>query len=455
VALTHILGCWEWDGDAGCIVNHVTAERLHFVSEEASSGSPWQMRSFLFRYQADDLQCDVAVAVSQEFRAARSGVFWRSMHSGVQLVTVYQVDFGQSAQASGCSQLPFGVWQRLTEFLPEAILFWPESLPGVADPANGPGAFEAARCVRAIGMWANGSWNPVARIEYMIKTSAGLNHSASCHLMDKQYWRPADLALSAPPPLVFVDGRTAEEAAKDRSPWPNLEGVKHWLAERGFVGAVPGDTPIAVPSGLFDKAPHCRSDDGSRYFFFNGGVRVRSWGHSLPSGPGFELISGGIRFSGEFYGLREDLPQPTNDSVKLTGSAHRSGSMKFAELAEKSIYVYSRPTLYDAVPLSGQALTQEGHRLVWQSMLDAFVSWRPQQGIIPAERERSSEERQKGEGSDCQPWPANDLRMGPLSWLDMTPPSRLAGIDAQSASPLRRAFRWDALKSFVFFDLAN
>ena len=452
MALTQIFGCWEWDGDAECIANHATSERLHFVGEGAPSSSPWPGRSYLFRYKADDLQCDLSVAVSQELRSARSGVFWRSMHSGVQLVTVYQVDFDRSAQMSGWSQLPFGVWQRLTEFLPEAILFWPEALPGVADPANGPGAFEAARCVRAIGMWANGSWNSVARIEYVIETSPGLNHAASYHLMDKQYWRPADLALSPPPPLVFVDGRTAEEAAKDRSPWPNLEGVKHWLAERGFVDAPPEEhTPITEPSGLFAKVPHCRSDDGSRYFFLSRGLRIPSWGHSLPRGPGFELISGGIRFSGKFYELGGDLLQPTNGSVKLTGSAHRSGSMKFAEQVDESIYAYTAPTWDGAILPPGQALTQEGHRLVWQNMLDAFVSWSPQQGIIPAERERSYEERQKDGGPDCLPWPARDLRMGPLSWLDMTPPSRLAGIDAPSASSLQRAFRWGALKSFVFF----
>jgi len=450
-----IIGCWEWDGEAHCVANGITGECLHFVGEEASSGSPWQGRSYLFRYQADDLQCDVEVAVFQEFRAARSGVFWRSMHSGVQLVTVYQIDFGRSAQISGCSQLPFGVWQRLTEYLPEALLFWPEALPGVADPANGPGAFEAARCVRAIGMWANGSWNSVARIEYVIVTSAGLNHAASYHLMDKQHWRLADLAQNPPPPFVFVDRRTAEEAANDRSPWPNVEGVRHWLAERGFVDApLEERTLITEPSCLFAKVPHCRSDDGSRYFFLSRGLRIPSWGHSLPSGPKFELISGEIRFSGEFYGLRNDPLQHANSSVKFTGSAHRLGSVKFTEQVDEGVYTYTAPTWDGAILPPGQALTQEGHRLVWQNMLDAFVSWSPHQGIIPAERERSREERQNDAGSDYLPWPARDLRMSPLSWLNMIPPSRLAGIDAQSDSSLQQVFPWGALKSFVIYNPA-
>lgn len=434
MALKRIIGCWEWDGEAACIANSVSGECLRFVGEDAPGSSPWQGRPYLLRYEAADLQCTIAVEVFQEFRSARSGVFWRSMEDSVEMVTLYQVNYSRAAQISGYRQVPFGVWQRLTEFVPEALLFWPHAWPGVDDPADGPGWRDSARSVRVRGVWANGSWREGLGIEFVIERPRRLNQIGTFDLVDKGDWCLADLAAAPESPLVFVDERTAEEAVSDRSPWPSAEGLGRWLAARGNADNSPSRSQLEVPSGLFDKVPHCRSNDGVRYFFVTAGLVFPGRGHSLPAGPSFKLITPDIQILLWCGSLRVSRQTASTDNPKLQGEAWVSEQLSYTS-AERS-HVQSDHT----------AVTQTVRRMTWLNILDAFAAWHPAQGIIPALRVRDEWEREKDPGPLLVLWPVEDLKMLPFAWVDMMPPRKLAGI--QKASSELESFPWRDWKSY-------
>lgn len=458
MALQPVFGCWVWDGDAECIMNGVTGERLRLVGTDAPS-SPWGGRPYLVRYEADDFRCDVAVSVFQEFGPSlRREPFWRSIRASVKLLSLYQVDLGRTARLSGYGdELPFGIWQRLIEFVPEAILFWPRAWPGLEDPANGPGRPDAARCVRTLGVWANGCWLPESRVEFVIETRFGLDPTVPCHVMDKQHWSLADLSAVPPPPFVFLDKRTPEEAANDQSPWPNFDDVERWLVSRGFSDSLPEQTQIQVPTNLFEKVPHCRSSNGERYFFFTSGLKVLG-GHSPTIGPSFCLISGDVWFPGQVTeaGInRGGAAGADQKSKHLKGSADRTGNLRLVKNEEWHRYHYSVPPCDDFDPSEKISLTQEGRRLVWQNMLDAFASWKPEQGVHPAIRVRERWEREKDPDSIYVRWPIDDLEMLPFSWVDLRPPTSLAGIDRQPPAPQKQAIQWNASKSYVSFDLGE
>lgn len=454
-----VFGCWEWDGDANCIVNSVTSERLRYLGEALPDASPWQGRFHALRYEADDFACPIVVRVTQALRSGRrSGLFWRSLEP--ELVTLYQVDFTLSAQIDGhgTASFPFGAWQRLIEFVPQAILFWPCAWPDVADPANGPGQSDAARCVRTIGAWANGSWRPEIGIEFVIENPSKLDPTAPLELLDKEKWKLADLAETPAPPFVFMDRRTAEDAATDYRPWPDPEGVKHWLAAQGFADALPEGAHVEVPADLFDRVPHCRSDDGSRHFFLERGIE-HGGRHSPPRGPDWELVTDGFHFSIDFSGANE-ITEYVGGKIRSTNKLRgeilypNALDMKNGEAdIDGSLFIYYVYKYNAENEHILKIASPQGRRIIWQSTLDAIVAWQPTQGIYPATRSRNPFEVEAEPGPSIVPQGAK--RMLPFAWIKLELTGFLGGIYLQPEFPQRVAHDWRSWKSYVILDIGE
>jgi len=310
MSFEQIFGCWAWDGPGERMVNVITGERLRRVEGASRRFTDTPLAHHLLVYEADDFEFPVAVSVDR-LTAKERGARFEHYDVRVLDAMIYRVDLIRSARLapSTSGRLAFGVWQRLAEFVPEAILFWPIAWPGVDDPCGGPGTKDHGRRVDVVGGWVNGKWSPGLIAEVGLPRAHEFWWEARAVLRPARFSTLAKLDAEPSSPFAMHDPRGPDKETAAEV-WPDHWDFKKYVWKNGYVycskrdDAHRGDRDLWATEILRfpGHIPFCVSKDGARRLFL--GRREAGRGHSPTLGPQLCLMTPDYAVTGWMHGVR-------------------------------------------------------------------------------------------------------------------------------------------------------
>ncbi|WP_407050089.1 hypothetical protein [Methyloraptor flagellatus] len=335
--MQHICGCWSYDREANCLINVITEEKIHYRDrlEWHKSRAVSQIHRLVYVSGKTEAPIFVSYDLEREYPEKDQDPSYAVTYS----THIYTVDFSLTIEAmdTNATTLPFGLWQRLCEAAPQALLFWPERWPHTEDDSGGPDLSrpntDQSRKVVLVGAWRNARWVPDGRSIHECDTRATPEErAADFYLLPREHW---DLpAPNAPPPpaLQFNVPRADKLASLKLENWPDEAAAFQYLRDHGVLLPEPWWRPReARPEAWsIEDIPHCRSETDFRFFAFLDHLQFKN-GH----GRNVVLYDfAGATSMGGFFSSTELVAQHIDkslDSIFRINNQKNTGSTRFIE----------------------------------------------------------------------------------------------------------------------------